>query len=159
MEETAMYEMMVEAEMNQLYTVLDCLDELLGENHCTMKVKMKLDIAIEVIFANIVNYAYIPDKGYVTVRCQFNHTDTGKFVKIQFIDSGFPYNPLNNEDPDISLSAERRKIGGLGILMVKRRMDKTEYEYKDGFNILTIQKKLEEIRNAVEGKDSQNQTL
>jgi anti-sigma regulatory factor (Ser/Thr protein kinase) len=142
MEENAMYEMKVEAEMEQLYTVLDFLDELLDENHCNMKVKLKLDIAIEEIFANIVNYAYTPNKGYVTVRCEFYTAGSGKLVEIQFIDSGIPYNPLNNEDPDITLSAERREIGGLGILMVKKSMDKTVYEYRDGFNVLTIQKDL-----------------
>ena len=66
-------------------------------------------------------------------------------VTLTFIDNGVPYDPLGKPDPDISLSAEDRKIGGLGILMVKRSMDNITYEYKDGSNILTIEKKLNAV--------------
>ena len=66
-------------------------------------------------------------------------------VVITFIDSGKPFNPLANEDPDITQTADERKIGGLGIFMVKKSMDKVSYEYKDGHNVLTIEKKLEAI--------------
>ena len=62
-------------------------------------------------------------------------------VIIRFIDGGKPYDPLKREDPDITLSAEERKIGGLGIYMVKQSMDEIYYEYRDGKNILTIIKK------------------
>ena len=63
-------------------------------------------------------------------------------VIITFIDNGIPYDPLKKEDPDITLSAEERDIGGLGIYMVKKTMDAVSYEYKDGCNILTIKKDL-----------------
>ena len=63
-------------------------------------------------------------------------------VKITFTDRGVPYDPLAKEDPDITLSAEEREIGGLGIFMVKKSMEDMHYEYKDGQNILTIEKKL-----------------
>ena len=56
------------------------------------------------------------------------------------MDHGRPFNPLEKEDADITLSAEERDIGGLGILMVKKRMDAVDYKYEDGQNILTIQK-------------------
>ena len=64
-------------------------------------------------------------------------------VVITFIDSGIPYNPLAKEDPDVSLSAEERSIGGLGIFMVKKTMDKMEYEYTDKQNILKMYKNIE----------------
>ena len=63
-------------------------------------------------------------------------------VTIQFLDNGKPFNPLEKEDADITLSAEERDIGGLGILMVKKSMDAVDYEYVDGKNILTIKKNL-----------------
>ena len=63
-------------------------------------------------------------------------------VVITFIDGGTPYNPLEKEDPDITLSAEEREIGGLGIFMVKKSMDSIDYEYKDGQNILRITKNI-----------------
>ena len=61
---------------------------------------------------------------------------------ITFIDSGMPYDPLARPDPDVTLPAEEREIGGLGIYMVKKSMDNISYEYKDGKNILTIKKYL-----------------
>lgn len=63
-------------------------------------------------------------------------------ISITFSDSGKPYNPLEKPDPDVTLSAEERSIGGLGIFMVKKSMDDMRYEYKDGQNILTITKRL-----------------
>lgn len=53
-------------------------------------------------------------------------------------DHGTPYNPLEKEDPDITLSAEERDIGGLGIFMVKNLMDEVTYDYIDEENILTL---------------------
>ena len=63
-------------------------------------------------------------------------------VIITFIDNGKPFDPLAKEDPDITKSAEDRKVGGLGIFMVKKSMDDVFYEYKDGQNILRIEKRL-----------------
>ena len=63
-----------------------------------------------------------------------------KSISIRFEDQGTPYDPLQNEDPDITLSADERPIGGLGIYMVKKSMDDVSYEYKDSKNILTIKK-------------------
>ena len=61
---------------------------------------------------------------------------------ITLIDSGKPYDPLAKPDPDVTLSAEERPIGGLGIFMVKKTMDDVTYEYKDGKNILSIKKNI-----------------
>ena len=60
---------------------------------------------------------------------------------ITFIDSGTPFDPLQKADPDVTLDAEEREIGGLGIFLVKKSMDEITYEYKDGHNILRIRKK------------------
>jgi anti-sigma regulatory factor (Ser/Thr protein kinase) len=69
-------------------------------------------------------------------------------VLITFIDRGVPYDPLAQADPDITLSAEERQVGGLGIFMVKKLMDEMAYEYRDGKNILKIRKNLSgEMRN------------
>ena len=66
-----------------------------------------------------------------------------KRVSITFIDSGMAYDPLAKPDPDVTLSAEERQIGGLGIYMVKKSMDDMTYAYRDGQNVLTITKNLE----------------
>lgn len=100
--------------------------------------QMKIDIALEEIFINIVHYAY-KDAGddaekYAKVSVENENQD----ILITFADHGFQYNPLAKEDPDITLSAEERQIGGLGIFMVKKTMKDMKYQFKDGENQLTL---------------------
>ena len=70
--------------------------------------------------------------------------DDNSEITIKIIDSGQPYNPLTKEDPDITLPAEDRQIGGLGIYLVKQVMDEVKYEYKEGCNVLELKKYLNE---------------
>ena len=93
------------------------------------------------LFVNIANYAYNPEIGTAVVQVTVNKEPLS--VEITFIDNGKQYDPLAKPDPDTTLSAKQRKIGGLGIFMVKKSMDDVIYEYKDGRNILTIKKNLE----------------
>ena len=78
--------------------------------------------------------------GRVTIRCRVDQNPLR--ITVQFVDSGVPFDPLKKTDADITLSAEERQIGGLGILMVKRSMDEVRYAYEDGKNILTLVKVL-----------------
>lgn len=61
---------------------------------------------------------------------------------VTFIDHGKPYDPLAKADPDVTLAAEDRPTGGLGIYLVKKTMDDVQYAYRDGQNILTVKKRL-----------------
>ena len=119
---------------------MEFVDENLEAVGCSMKSQMQIDIAVEEIFVNICKYAYHPDKGRAVVRVAVS--DEPVQVRITFIDHGKPYDPLLKDDPDVTLSAADRDIGGLGIFMVKQTMDAVEYEYKDGSNILTLVKNL-----------------
>lgn len=101
---------------------------------CPMKIMVQISIAVEEIFVNIAHYAYPDGNGTMTYKLE---TDTSS-VKITFIDEGIPFDPLSKPDPDISLSADERPIGGLGIYMVKKSMDDVRYANVDGKNILTI---------------------
>ncbi len=130
----------VPAKIEQLDNVLDFINTELENQNCPMKAQMQIAIAVEEIFVNIASYAYQPVEGDATIRCEVGGDPLE--VTIQFLDHGKPYNPLKKEDPDISLSAEDRPIGGLGIFMVKKSMDSIDYEYVDGKNILTIKKSL-----------------
>ena len=96
--------------------------------------------AIDELFGNIAQYAYDPATGPVTVRVEV--AEDPMAVIITFIDNGKPYDPLSGEDPDITLSAEERKIGGVGVFLVKKTMDEITYEYKNGQNILKIRKNM-----------------
>lgn len=130
----------IEAALDNLDEVLAFVDQRLEENDCPMKVQTQIDIAVEEIFVNIASYAYSPEKGNAEIGVEVS--DDPLEVTIRFADSGIPYDPLAKEDPDITLPAEERPIGGLGIYMVKKSMDNVEYEHKDGQNIFIIRKKL-----------------
>lgn len=135
-----MKELTISAEIENIAEVTAFVDRQLEELDCPMKAQMQIDIAIDELFGNIAHYAYNPEVGPATVRVEV--LDEPLAVVITFIDKGIPYDPLARNDPDLSLSAEEREIGGLGIYMVKKSMDEITYEYQNGHNILKIRKKL-----------------
>ncbi len=100
----------------------------------------KFSIVVDEIFSNIANYAYKDGKGSVKVVCDYDVPS--KIFSMTFIDSGVEYNPLNAPEPDVKLPLEKRKIGGLGIFIVKKFMDKLVYRRKGNENILTLVKKV-----------------
>lgn len=135
-----MKKLVVKAVIESIPTVTDFVDKILEEHSCDMKAKIQIDIAIDEILGNISQYAYESDDGDVSVSIQLE--ETPKRAIITFIDSGVPYNPITTEEPDTSLSAEERKVGGLGIFMVKKTMDDMTYEYTNNCNILRITKNI-----------------
>ena len=133
-----MKELTIAATVENIEVVTDFVNQQLEELDCPMKAQMQIDIAIDELFSNIAHYSYNPEVGQATVRVEV--VENPLAVTITFIDNGIPYDPLAKEDPDLTLSAEERQIGGLGIYMVKKSMDEITYEYKDGQNILSIKK-------------------
>lgn len=136
-----MKELTITATVENIEVVTDFVNEQLEALDCPMKAQMQIDVAIDELFGNIAQYAYNPDVGDATVRVEV--VEDPLAVVITFIDKGVPYDPLAKADPDTTLSAEEREIGGLGIFMVKKTMDEITYTYKDGSNILTIKKALQ----------------
>ena len=135
-----MKELVIEANEKNLWDVQAFIDEQLEEVGCPVLTQTAIDVAVEEIFVNIARYAYGQDGGAAAVRVTL-HEDPPS-AEITFIDSGVQYDPLSNEDPDLTLSIKEQKKGGLGIFMVKNSMDDVSYEYKDGNNIFTIKKNL-----------------
>ena len=135
-----MKELTIDARVENIGAVTDFVNEQLEALDCPMKAQMQIDIAIDELFGNIAHYAYNPKIGSATVRVEVMEDPLS--VVITFIDDGVPYDPLQKKDPDVTLSAEEREIGGLGIYMVKKSMDEITYEYRDGQNILKIKKNL-----------------
>lgn len=134
-------ELIVPAQLERLDEVLEFVNMCLVKHECSKKAKMQIAIAVEEIYVNIAHYAYGDEEGATTIRAEFEGNPLQ--AVIQFRDQGVPYNPLKKRDPDVSLSAEEREIGGLGIFMVKKSMDAMEYVYEDGQNILTIKKSIQ----------------
>lgn len=135
-----MKELNIDARVDNLSKVLEFTDRELEQLDCSVKVQTQIDIAVEEIFVNIASYAYADGNG--TAHISIEPAKDGSYVSITFTDQGIPYNPLLREDPDVTLSAEERGIGGLGIFMVKKSMDDVKYIYENGSNILTITKNL-----------------
>ena len=135
-----MKKLTLQATLENIPAVTAFIDEQLEALGCPMKAQMQIDVAIDELFSNIARYAYEPGTGDVTVR--LDTQEQPKAVIITFIDSGTPFNPLVAEMPDISLSAEDRPIGGLGIHLVRKTMDDMHYERTDHRNVLSIQKNL-----------------
>ncbi len=135
-------ELRLQASDDTLYTVLDAIEQQLDENNCPEVIKSIMLVAVEEIFVNIAHYAYGGKSGEAVINLDIEQNT--KCCRVTFQDRGVPYNPLAKADPDITLSAEERQIGGLGIYMVKQSMDHVEYRYEDGCNILTIEKQIED---------------
>ncbi len=129
-----------EATDENMQAVNDFIHSQLPED-CSFGILNKIDLAVEEIYINIAHYAYAPKVGMVQIDCGL---ENGEQLMVVFKDSGKPFNPLAHDDPDISLSAEEREIGGLGIFLTKQFMDSVKYEYIDGKNILSFKKKLSE---------------
>lgn len=135
-----MKELTVEATRDNIPVITAFVDRQLEQLDCPMKAQAQIDIAIDELFSNIVHYAYHPEIGTATVRVEV--VDEPLSVVITFIDRGVPYDPLAKLDPDVTLSAEERELGGLGIYIVKKSMNEITYEYKNGQNILRIRKEI-----------------
>jgi len=137
---TFVKELTVDAVVNNIEVVTDFVNEELDKHDCLMKARMQIDVAIDELFGNIAHYAYDNGTGSATVRIEV--TEEPLAVILTFIDSGKPFNPLERPEPDTTLSAQERAIGGLGIFLVKKTMDEVVYRYEDGHNILSIKKML-----------------
>jgi len=132
-----MTEKIFPAEINELASVTVFLEEELDKAEASPKLMVTFAVALEELFVNVAHYAYPDSKGTVKIGID----TSGDSIVVQLTDSGIPFNPVAMPDPDVTESAEERKIGGLGIYMVKKSMDSMTYEYKDNQNILTISKR------------------
>lgn len=128
-----MEEIVVPAHPDQLETVQDFVCRHMAAAGLPVQEQARALLAVEEIFVNIAHYAYHPEQGEATVRCA-----VGSEILMEFLDEGKPFNPLAHAEPDTSLPAEERAIGGLGIYLIKRLMDQVEYRYENGKNILVM---------------------
>lgn len=136
----SMHEKVFPAKENALSDVLGFVEEALADFGCPMKTATALSVAMEEVFVNIARYAYGDNDGDVRISVNLSEKDGTVIFRIS--DRGVPFDPLKKPDPDITLSADEREIGGLGIFITKKTMDNVSYAYENGENILTMTKKL-----------------
>ena len=139
------YEKVFPAKVSALWDVQDFVGALLDPYDCPMDVRMQIDVAVEEMFVNVAQYAYPRGSGTASVTLGFRGTDPETMVFI-LKDSGIPFDPTRRKDPDVTEGAEKRRIGGLGIFMVKKTMDRMAYRYENGQNVLILEKVLKSSR-------------
>lgn len=138
-----MKELRIAASLENLDEVQEFIRRELDGYHVPKRTMSQIDVCVEEIFVNIANYAYLPERGEAVIGCEVKRQNVVELM-IRFSDWGKPFNPLEKEDADVTLSAEERQIGGLGIFMVKKIMERVEYQYEDNRNILTMWKYIDE---------------
>ena len=128
------------AKVEALSDVLGFVDRILESYECPMKIQTAICVAIEEVFVNVAHYAYGDGEGDMVLGIGFD--EKSREITFRMTDKGIPFDPLKKPDPDITLSAEEREIGGLGIFITKKTMDTVTYAYENGENILTMIKKI-----------------
>ena len=126
------------AKTEALPDILGFVEETLEGYGCPMKIQMAVCVAIEEVFVNVAHYAYGNGEGDMNLGIGFD--EENRTIIFRMTDKGVPFDPLQKPDPDITLSAEEREIGGLGIFIAKKTMDSLRYSYENGENILTMLK-------------------
>ena len=131
-------ELKVKASDESMQTVNDFIHSVLPAG-CDAMLLNQIDLAVEEIFVNIAHYS---GAGEAEIFAGYHVAGDGSGqLTMIFKDGGKPFNPLERADPDLTLSAEERSIGGLGIFLTKKFMDSVEYEFAEGMNVLKITKK------------------
>lgn len=133
-------EITVKASLDNLDKVLGFVEEYLESAGCPMKIAMKITVCVEEVFVNVASYAYDGEEGDCTIQLDSEDSGENGNIGITIVDSGKAFNPLEQKDPDITLSADERNIGGLGIFMVKNTMDRIIYDYKEEKNVFFMEK-------------------
>ena len=128
------------AKTEALSDVLGFVEQMLDSFECPIKIQVALCVAIEEVFVNVAHYAYGEGEGNMSLGIDFD--EERRAITFRMTDKGVPFDPLKKPDPDISLSAEEREIGGLGIFITKKTMDSLTYTYENNENILTMIKKI-----------------
>lgn len=128
----------IDALTNNLPKVLSFIHANLEQGLCPSSTQAKIELAVEEVFVNIANYAYGDAVGSVAISCMLKTNPMGICITIS--DNGCAFNPLLHKKADLTLPAQERGIGGLGIFLFKKIMDEVTYARKDNCNVLTLTK-------------------
>ena len=137
--QTHVKSLVISNQINELARVEVFLEELGEQWDLNIALVYSINLSIEEALTNIISYGY-DDDGSHEITIDFSKN--GPILSISIIDDGHAYDPTLREDPDISLSAEERPIGGLGIFLIKKLMDHVEYQRKENKNYLILTKSI-----------------
>jgi anti-sigma regulatory factor (Ser/Thr protein kinase) len=94
----------------------------------------QVDLVLEELLINVINYAYPKGEGEVEVECA---SDGPGKIRLTVRDWGKPFNPLEQAAPDLTADIDSREVGGVGIFLVRQMTSRLLYEYRDGGNVLS----------------------
>ncbi len=126
-------------DISEISKLNEFVEEIGNEFSLTPDVVFNLNLVLEEAVVNVINYAYPKEEHqsiYLSARL---HEDS---IILVLTDSGVEFDPTIAPEVDITLSAEERPIGGLGIFLIRQIMNEVKYDRIDGKNILTLEKKL-----------------
>ena len=127
------------AVVDSIEKVTEFVNDRLQKSNIPQKIQTQIDVVIDELMSNVTKFAYRDGKnGNISVEMEVNEEE----IAMTFRDSGVPFNPLEQADPDVNAPLEQRKIGGLGLFLVRKTMDRLNYVYENGQNVLTVIKKL-----------------
>ncbi len=138
-----MQEVTMDAKIENLPRMFDFIVSELSRCGVRQSVIRQCKLCAEEVFMNISSYAYHPDTGKVTLRLDTEAKPHKLLFKLVFYDNGKPFNPLSVDEPDLESDVQNRKVGGLGIYLVKKTMDVVQYDYINAQNVLTMEKTLD----------------
>lgn len=125
--------------MNELDRIVQWIEEIAEKFELSPGVVFNLNLVIEEAFTNIVNYAFTDlQKHSIEIQIELEN----QVLSLSITDDGIAYDPTLKEEPDITLRAEEREIGGLGIFLIRKIMDSVKYQRIDNKNVFTMWKNL-----------------
>ena len=130
----------VEAESSKLENIMQFVNEKLSKAGCSPKVRAQLNVVVDELFSNIAKHAYPGKEGEASVSVRTD--EENGTVSLTFTDQGIPFDPTEYVNPELEKPAEQRSIGGLGLFIVSKTVDRMKYRRENGQNILTVVKKL-----------------
>jgi serine/threonine-protein kinase RsbW len=127
----------VRSDLNEISRVSAALEDLMTFHAFDVEEILDTQLAVEEAITNIITHGYPPGQGEIGIRCRA----TPRYIEIRIEDSAVPFDPLSLPEPDLSGNVEDRKIGGLGVFLIRQVMDGISYRRKNGKNILKLEKK------------------
>jgi serine/threonine-protein kinase RsbW len=123
----------------ELSRVAEAIDDFCAAHGIPAGNAFKLNIALEELLTNTISYGYSDAQRH---EIAIDIVREGETIVIELSDDARPYDPLNAPPPDLDSAIEDRRVGGLGVHLVKTLMDDVRYAYRDGRNHVTLRKKI-----------------
>jgi len=127
----------IPSDINEIPAISRALETLMQANGFPEDDILDTQLAVEEAITNIIEHGYGKEGGGITVSC---HADPG-IIEVQLEDRAVPFDPLTLPEPDLVSEVGDRKIGGLGIFLIRQVMDDIRYRFEEGKNILLLTKR------------------